>query len=41
LVNLGYKRVDAFGAVARVTQRLGAEAKFDAVVRAGLQELAR
>lgn len=41
LVNLGYKRVEAFGAVARVTQRLGAEAKFDAVVRAGLQELAR
>ena len=41
LVNLGYKRVEAFGAVARVTQRLGAEATFDAVVRAGLQELAR
>lgn len=41
LVNLGYKRVEAFGAVARVTQRLGAEAKFEAVVRAGLQELAR
>jgi holliday junction DNA helicase RuvA len=41
LVNLGYKRVEAFGAVARVTQRLGAAATFDAVVRAGLQELAR
>jgi len=41
LVNLGYKRVEAFGAVARVTQRLGGEATFDAVVRAGLQELAR
>jgi Holliday junction DNA helicase RuvA len=41
LVNLGYKRVEAFGAVARVTQRLGPEASFDAVVRAGLQELAR
>ena len=41
LVNLGYKRVEAFGAVARVTQRLGDEATFDAVVRAGLQELAR
>jgi Holliday junction DNA helicase RuvA len=41
LVNLGYKRVEAFGAVARVTQRLGAEAKLDAVIRAGLQELAR
>lgn len=41
LVNLGYKRVEAFGAVARVTQRLGEDATFDAVVRAGLQELAR
>jgi Holliday junction DNA helicase RuvA len=41
LVNLGYRRVDAFGAVARVTQRLGADAGFDAVVRAGLQELSR
>lgn len=41
LVNLGYKRVEAFGAVARVTQRLGADAKLDAVIRAGLQELAR
>jgi holliday junction DNA helicase RuvA len=41
LVNLGYKRVEAFGAVARVTQRLGADARLDAVIRAGLQELAR
>ena len=41
LVNLGYKRIEAFGAVARVTQRLGAEARLDAVIRAGLQELAR
>jgi len=41
LVNLGYKRVEAFGAVARVTQRLGVEARLDAVIRAGLQELAR
>ena len=41
LVNLGYKRVEAFGAVARVSQRLGAEAKLDAVIRAGLQDLAR
>ena len=41
LVNLGYKRVEAFGAVARVSQRLGGEAKLDAVIRAGLQELAR
>jgi Holliday junction DNA helicase RuvA len=41
LVNLGYRRVEAFGAVARVTHRLGANAQLDAVIRAGLQELAR
>ena len=41
LVNLDYKRVEAFGAVARVTQRLGAEATLDAVIRAALRELAR
>ena len=41
LVNLGYKRVEAFGAVARVTQRLGADARLEAVITAGLQELAR
>jgi len=41
LVNLGYKRVEAFCAVARVTQRLGADARLDAVIRAALQELAR
>ncbi|OFX01083.1 MAG: Holliday junction DNA helicase RuvA [Alphaproteobacteria bacterium RIFCSPHIGHO2_12_FULL_66_14] len=41
LVNLGYRRVEAFGAVARASQRLGVEARLDAVIRAGLQELAR
>jgi Holliday junction DNA helicase RuvA len=41
LVNLGYKRVEAYGAVARATHQLGAEATFDAIVRAGLRELAR
>jgi Holliday junction DNA helicase RuvA len=41
LVNLGYRRVEAFGAVARVTQRLGEGAQLDQVIRAGLQELAR
>ena len=41
LVNLDYKRVEAFGAVARATQRLGEGAKFDDVIRAALQELAR
>ena len=35
------RRVEAFGAVARVTQRLGEGAPLDAVIRAGLQELAR
>ncbi len=41
LVNLGYRRVEAFGAIARVTQRLGSGAPLDQVIRAGLQELAR
>ena len=41
LVNLGYKRVEAFGAVARATQRMGTDAKIDAVIRAALQELSR
>jgi holliday junction DNA helicase RuvA len=41
LVNLGYRRVEAFGAIARVTQRLGESAQLDQVIRAGLQELAR
>ena len=41
LVNLGYRRVEAFGAIARVTQRLGPDAPLDAVIRGGLQELAR
>jgi holliday junction DNA helicase RuvA len=41
LVNLGYARSDAFAAVAQATKRLGAEARIDALIRAGLQELAR
>ena len=41
LVNLGYSRTDAFGAVAQAAKRLGAEAKIDALIRAGLQELGR
>ncbi|MCC7275759.1 MAG: Holliday junction branch migration protein RuvA [Alphaproteobacteria bacterium] len=40
LVNLGYRRVEAFGAVAAAQRRLGAEAALDALIRAGLQELA-
>jgi holliday junction DNA helicase RuvA len=41
LVNLGYKRMEAFGAIARVAQRLGDDAKIDALIREGLRELAR
>ncbi len=41
LVNLGYSRADAFSAVAQAAKRLGAEAKIDALIRAGLQELGR
>lgn len=41
LVNLGYSRSDAFGAVAQAAKRLGDNAKIDALIRAGLQELGR
>ena len=41
LVNLGYRRAEAFGAVAAASRRLGGDAKVDALVRAGLQELAQ
>jgi len=41
LVNLGYKRMEAFGVIARVSARLGADAKIDALIREGLRELAR
>jgi Holliday junction DNA helicase RuvA len=40
LVNLGYRRSEAFGAVAAAARRLGGEAGTDALIRAGLQELA-
>lgn len=39
LVNLGYRRMDAFGAVAAVCRRLGAEVPVEELIRAGLQEL--
>ncbi len=39
LVNLGYQRGEAFGAVAQATRTLGAEAPLEAVIKAGLQEL--
>jgi Holliday junction DNA helicase RuvA len=41
LVNLGYSRSDAFSAVAEAAKRLGEAAKIDALIRAGLKELAR
>jgi holliday junction DNA helicase RuvA len=41
LVNLGYRRADAFGAVATAGRKLGSAADAGALIRAGLQELAR
>ena len=41
LVNLGYARGDAYGAVAAAARQLGAEASLDALIRSGLKELAR
>jgi Holliday junction DNA helicase RuvA len=41
LVNLGYGRSEAFGAVASAVGRLGTDAALDAVIRQGLKELAR
>lgn len=39
LVNLGYRRTEAYGAVAHAAQRLGPEAAIDALIKAGLKEL--
>jgi holliday junction DNA helicase RuvA len=41
LVNLGYPRGDAYGAVAEAARRLGPSARLDALIRAGLRGLAR
>jgi holliday junction DNA helicase RuvA len=41
LVNLGYRRAEAFGAVATAARRLGGTADAAALIRGGLQELAR
>jgi holliday junction DNA helicase RuvA len=41
LVNLGYRRAEAFGAVATAARRLGGAADAAALIRGGLQELAR
>ena len=40
LVNLGYRRVEAFGAVSRARQSLGVQAEVGALIREGLKELA-
>ena len=40
LVNLGYRRIEAFGAVSRARQSLGAQAEVGALIREGLKELA-
>ena len=39
LVNLGYRRTEAFTAVATAGRKLGDKAALDALIRAGLQEL--
>ncbi len=41
LVNLGYRRTQAVAAVAGAARQLGAGARLDSLVRAGLQEIAR
>ena len=40
LVNLGYRRADAVGAVAKAERSLGSGAALDALIRGGLKELA-
>ena len=39
LVNLGYRRADASGAVSRAARKLGTDAGIDALIRGGLKEL--
>jgi Holliday junction DNA helicase RuvA len=39
LVNLGYRRAEAFTAVATAAQRIGPDAKVEDLIRAGLKEL--
>ncbi len=41
LVNLGYRRVEAAPVVARVQERLGAEATLDVLIRDSLKDLAQ
>lgn len=41
LTNLGYRRTDAFGAVATAARRLGREASLEALITEGLKELSQ
>jgi Holliday junction DNA helicase RuvA len=41
LTNLGYRRTDAFGAVATATRRLGRAASLEALITEGLKELSQ
>ncbi len=41
LVNLGYRRMEAFAAVAKAAQHLGDGVKIDALIRASLAELSK
>jgi len=41
LVNLGYPKSEAYGAVAEAARRLGPAARLDALIKAGLKELVR
>jgi holliday junction DNA helicase RuvA len=41
LVNLGYQRSEAYGAISAAARRLGPKAALDALIRAGLRELGR
>jgi holliday junction DNA helicase RuvA len=41
LVNLGYRRAEAYSAVAKVAHELGERASLDALIRAGLKELSQ
>lgn len=41
LVNLGYRRAEAYGAVAKAVRDLGERASLDALIRAGLKELSQ
>lgn len=41
LVNLGYRRAEAFEAVAAATRRLGGSAQVDQLIKAGLKELSQ